>query len=166
MIDMALVTGRMTSLKTAVDIGQTVKEINDLTQVRTKVIEMQGLILAAQSSAMTAQTQLFQVLQENSELKAKVSAVEEWKTIESRYRLVDFGGGTLAFELRPEAANGEPPHRLCPVCFGKQSRSYLQHQGRTASEQDLYRCQPCNQDYVFGVRDDSAWSSRGTVFVV
>ncbi|MDQ0562300.1 hypothetical protein QO004_004105 [Rhizobium mesoamericanum] len=152
MVDMALVSGLVGTLKTAMDIGQTLKEINDLSQVRDKVIEMQGLILNAQSSAMTAQTQLFEVLHENSELKKKVSSVDEWKTTADRYRLVDFGAGTFAYELKEEAANGEPIHRLCPVCFGKQSRSYLQFQGVTSSRQDLFRCLPCGQDYFFGTK--------------
>lgn len=166
MVDMAIVSGLVGTLKTAMDIGQTVKEINDLSQVRDKVIEMQGLILNAQSSAMTAQTQLFEVLHENSELKKKVSATEEWKATADRYRLVDFGAGTFAYELKTEEANGEPIHRLCPVCFGKQGRSYLQYQGRTASQQDLYKCLPCAQEYLFGHRDDSAWASARTPFVV
>jgi hypothetical protein len=151
-VDLALVSGLVGTLKTAMDIGQTVKEINDLSQVRNKVIEMQGHILNAQSSAMTAQTQLFEVLHENSELKKKVSAAEEWKTTADRYRLVDFGAGTFAYELKEEAAHGEPIHRLCPVCFGKQSRSYLQYQGVTASHQDFFKCLPCGQDYFFGAK--------------
>ncbi|MDK4711091.1 hypothetical protein [Rhizobium sp. CNPSo 4039] len=157
MVDMAMISGLMGTLKTAMDIGMTVKEINDLSQVRDKVIEMQGLILNAQSSAMTAQTQLFEVFHENSELKKKVSEVEEWKATADRYKLVDFGGDTFAYELKAEAANGEPIHRLCPVCFGKRSRSYLQHQGITASRQDLFRCLPCGHEYLFGVKDQAGW---------
>jgi len=57
LVDLALLTGLAGGLKTAVDIGKTIKEINDLTVIRSKVIEMQDIILGAQSSAMAAQTQ-------------------------------------------------------------------------------------------------------------
>ncbi|WP_292136244.1 hypothetical protein [Mesorhizobium sp.] len=44
MVDLSLVTALVANLKTAIDIGKTVKEINDISQVRDKVIEMQELI--------------------------------------------------------------------------------------------------------------------------
>lgn len=157
MVDLGLVTALVGNLKTAIDIGKTVKEINDISQVRDKVIEMQELILSAQSSAMTAQTQLFEVLHENSELRKAVAAVDEWKSTAARYKLVDYGAGTFAYELRPEAANGEPSHRLCPVCFEQRRRSLLQFQGRTASAQDFYKCSPCGQDYFFGAKQASSF---------
>lgn len=152
MVDLALLTGLAGGLKTAVDIGKTIKEINDLTVIRSKVIEMQDIILGAQSSAMAAQTQLFELLQENSELKTKVAAVDDWKATAARYQLKDYGGGTFAYELKAEAANGEPPHKLCPVCFEKGKRSVLQFWGRTAMSQDFYKCVPCSSDYFLGHR--------------
>jgi hypothetical protein len=157
MVDMTLVSGIAGSLKTAFEIGKTIKEINDLSAVRSKVIEMQDLILGAQSSAMAAQTQLFEVLQENAELKRKASAVDEWNTTAARYALKDYGGGTFAYELR-DATNGEPSHRLCPSCFSQGKKSILQFQGETASSQDFFKCMPCGQDYFFGVADTSSWN--------
>lgn len=152
MVDLALLTGLAGGLKTAVDIGKTIKEINDLTVIRSKVIEMQDIILGAQSSAMAAQTQLFELLQENSELKAKVAAVDDWKATAARYQLTDYGDATFAYELKEEAANGEPLHRLCPACFESNKRSILQFWGKTSSSRDIYKCGPCDRDYYFGQR--------------
>lgn len=47
-VDLNLVSGIVGNLKTAMDIGKVVKELNDISQVRDKVIEMQDLILGAQ----------------------------------------------------------------------------------------------------------------------
>ncbi|MGM5057873.1 hypothetical protein ACD589_24785 [Rhizobium sp. 814_E9_N1_1] len=157
MVDMTLVSGIAGSLKTAFEIGKTVKEINDMSAVKGKVIEMQDLILSAQSSAMAAQAQLYEVLQENAELKRKANAVDEWNRTTARYALKDYGGGTFAYELRPDAANGEPIHRLCPACFAQGKMSILQFQGETASHQQFYKCMPCGQDYFFGVANTSSW---------
>lgn len=160
MVDLTLVSGIATTLKTAMDIAKTTKEISDMSTVKSKVIEMQDLILTAQSSAMAAQTQLYEILQENAELKRKVSAVDDWKSTASRYSLKDYGGGTFAYELRAEAANGEPQHRLCPACFESGKKSILQFQGRTASQQDYFKCLPCEQDYFLGIINTSSWSGR------
>lgn len=154
MVDLTLVSGIAGTLKTAVDIAKTVKEVNDMTTVKGKVIEMQDLILTAQSSAMTAQTQLFELLQENADLKRKVSDVEEWKSTAARYALKDFGGGTFAYELKAEDTKGEPPHRICPTCFELGKRSVLQFQWKTNDEQDLYKCAPCGQQLFLGIRQD------------
>lgn len=100
MVDLTLVSGIATTLKTAMDIAKTTKEISDMSTVKGKVIEMQDLILTAQSSAMAAQTQLYEILQENAELKRKVSAVDDWKSTASRYSLKDYGGGPLRMNSR------------------------------------------------------------------
>jgi hypothetical protein len=161
LVDLALLTGLAGGLKTAVDIGKTIKEINDLTVIRSKVIEMQDIILGAQSSAMAAQTQLFELLQENSELKAKVAAVDDWKATAARYQLRDYGEGTYAYELKAEAAHGEPPHKLCPVCFENGKRSLLQFQGKNAYEQRMYKCLSCVADFDLGTRVEIDWSRSG-----
>lgn len=160
MVDLALVSGIATTLKTAMDIAKTTKEISDMSTVKGKVIEMQDLILTAQSSAMAAQTQLYEILQENAELKRKVSAVDDWKSAASRYVLKDYGGGTFAYELRVDASNGEPQHKLCPACFEAGKRSVLQHQGTTASHQELFKCMPCDHEYRLGTINKSAWNGR------
>ncbi|CAH0338934.1 hypothetical protein [Rhizobium sp. CECT 9324] len=160
MIDIALWSGVASGLKTAVDIGKTIKEINDLTVIRSKVIEMQDIILGAQSSAMAVQTQLFELIQENSELKAKVAAVDDWKATAARYQLKDYGEGTYAYELKEDAANGEPPHKLCPVCFENDKRSLLQFQGKTVSKQHMYKCHSCGGDFYLGTRSETSWPSR------
>lgn len=71
MVDMSMIVGAVGSLKSAVDIAKTVKEINDISVVRDKVIEMQDLILSAQASAVSAQSQLMEMIQENGELKTQ-----------------------------------------------------------------------------------------------
>ncbi|WP_207588959.1 hypothetical protein [Rhizobium sp. ZX09] len=160
MVDLTLVSGIATTLKTAMDIAKTTKEISDMSTVKGKVIEMQDLILTAQSSAMAAQTQLYEILQENAELKRKVSAVDDWKSTASRYSLKDYGGGTFAYELKADATDGEPTHRLCPACFEVGKKSILQHQGTTASQQQLFKCIPCDHEYRLGSINKSSWNGR------
>lgn len=150
MVDMAVITGAVTSLKAAVDIAKTAKDMNDLTAVRGKVIEMQELILQAQSSAVVAQAQVLELLQETTELRAKVSKEVQWRAEAARYKLVDYGDGTFAYELKFESAEGEPAHRLCATCYSKGQKSILQFKHVTPLKQDMYQCVPCKRELAFG----------------
>ncbi|MDK1377112.1 MULTISPECIES: hypothetical protein [unclassified Sinorhizobium] len=163
MVDMGLITGAVTTLKTAVDIASSLKEINDLTVMRNKVIEMQNLIMSAQGTAVAAQSQMLQMVHEIAELKAQVAKVEEWKATSERYHLVDYGGNTLAYELTEKAANGEPIHRLCPVCFEQRRRSILQFRFKTNAGQQKYACVPCDREFDFGHRQSSSAPAHRTI---
>lgn len=159
-VDLTLVSSLAGTLKSAADAAKSAKDASDMPTMRGKMIEMQDLILSAQSATMTASAQLFELLQENAELKRKVEASDAWKSTSERYALKDYGGGTFAYELRAEEARGEPIHKICPVCFEAARRSVLQFRGRTSSRQEMFRCVPCEHDYFFGNADTSGWNRR------
>jgi hypothetical protein len=74
------------------------------------IIELQEKIITAQ----LAQSELVDRLHA---LQEKAARFETWKAEKKRYELTDFGAGTFAYLLKPEAANGEPTHRICARCF-------------------------------------------------
>ena len=74
------------------------------------------------------------------------------KLKKQRYQLKDFGGATLAYELKPDCVNGEPVHRICPACYQKDRKSLLQPTGRVFSAQAQWHCPECKADFLFGVR--------------
>ena len=43
-----------------------------------------------------------------------------------RFQVTNFGGGTFAYLLKDEAADGEPPHRVCATCYEDGRKSILQ----------------------------------------
>lgn len=159
-VELALVSDLAGTLKTAAELAKTVKDANDMPTIKGKIIEMQDLLLTAQSSTMAASTKLFELLQENASLKRKVEAADVWTSTAQRYALKDYGGGTFAYELKPEEARGDPIHKICPVCFEANKRSVLQFRGRTTSRQEMFRCMPCEHDYFFGTADNSSWNRR------
>lgn len=159
-VDLTLVSSLAGTLKIAAEAAKSAKEAGDLPTVRGKMIEMQDLILSAQSATLAASAQLFELLQENAELKRKLEEADNWRSTAERYALKDYGGGTFAYELRTEEARGEPTHKICPVCFEAHRRSVLQFSGRTSSRQEMYRCVPCEHDYFFGNADTSGWNRR------
>jgi hypothetical protein len=137
----------LAAFKQILDTASALKDMNDQTVRAAAVIDLQKQIL-------DAQRQQFEVLQRNAELEATVAAFEKWNTEAQRYQLKDYGGNTFAWEIRADAANGEPIHRLCPTCFSQRRKSILQFDSRTAFGQDRYECPPCKVPFEFGVRQD------------
>jgi hypothetical protein len=160
MIDMGTIASAVGSLNAASQIAKGILGLHDMQAVQHKVIELQGVILAAQSSALSAQSDQFSLLEEVRGLKAKMAELEAWDTQKKRYELKDFGGGTFAYQLKPSEAGGEPPHRICATCYEKGHRSILQFDFRTASGQDRYDCHSCKTRFEFGHRQERP-QSRG-----
>jgi hypothetical protein len=142
------------ALKTAFNMAQGLQDIHDAVARDRAVIELQKEILAAQA----AQSALIEQVRD---LEKKVAGFETWDTEKKRYRLTDFGGNTFAYALKPEAAEGEPPHRICPACYEKRQKSILQFDFRTAAGQDKYICPACKTAYEFGVRQQRTMRSPG-----
>jgi hypothetical protein len=150
MVDMASISAAVTGLKTATDIAKGLMDLKTTAEVQGKVIELQGVILAAQSSALAAQSDQFTLLERIRELEREMAQLEAWDAEKKRYKLKDYGGGTFAYELKPEEARGEPMHRVCAACYQKRHIAILQFVGQS-SGQDHYRCLACKTDQWFGI---------------
>jgi len=133
--------------KTLYDSAKALKDINDATVRNGAVIELQEKIL----SARDAQTAL---LERVGELEKEVARFETWETEKKRYKLTDFGGATFAYLLTPEAANGEPTHRICATCYQRDQKSILQF-AHGGEGQDYYRCPVCDKTQAFGIHQRS-----------
>ncbi len=134
------------ALKSAFDIAKGLKDIDNAARRNAAVIELQEKILAAQS----AQSDLVELIRE---LEQKVASFERWEAEKKRYKLTDFGGGTFAYLLKPEATNGEPSHRICAQCYQKSEKSILQFLHRSYG-QDYFKCH--NLAGIWGVRCPAA----------
>ena len=163
MIDMGTIASTIGSIKTAGEIAKGFLDLKEATAFQGKVIELQGVIMAAQTSALAAQSDQFTLLNQVRELETKMAKLEAWEAQKKRYSLKDFGGGTFAYELKEAERAGEPIHRICPACYEKGHRSILQFDYRTSSAQDRYKCPGCKTDFEFGVRQQSQpRSARGS----
>lgn len=60
----------------------------------------------------------------------------------ARYVLAQTDGGAIVYALKPECAEGEPMHYLCPACFDHRKRPILQPMGQ------FLRCSHCGTDYA------------------
>lgn len=133
------------AVKAAFDIAKGLKDIDDAARRNTAVIELQEQILSAQQ----AQSALIERIRD---LEKEVAGFAIWETEKKRYKLTDYGGGTFAYELKAEAAEGEPSHRICAACFQKGHKSILQFDFRTSKGQDRYKCPDCKTEFDQGHR--------------
>jgi len=144
MPDMGAISGLAASLTAAADITKGMVGLRDTTMVQDKVIELQGVILSAQSNALTAQSEQFSLLERIRALEEKVTGFEAWDTEKQKYELKQVHTGAFAFVLKPEASGGETPHWLCTTCYENNRKSILQAQGRTSDKSfQKYACPTC-----------------------
>jgi hypothetical protein len=152
MVDITAIAGAVTSLRSAIDITKALKDVTDANLVQTKVFELTREILTAQASALDAREAQRELMDKIRELEAQVRQFEAWEVEKRRYQLKDYGGNTFAYELRPDAANGEPIHRVCPTCFQQRRLDILQFHSQTSDRQDKYGCKACKMEFLFGIR--------------
>lgn len=142
MVDIAAISGAMTSLKTAHDIAKTMLGLRDVSMVREKVIELQGAILTAQSDAFEANSAQTTLLERVRELEKEVADLKAWDAESQRYQLQQVAPGAFAYTVKPDAQGAEPAHWICANCYQHRRKSILQSQGVGATG-ETWVCSVC-----------------------
>lgn len=147
----AAIQGALGSLKAAAGIVRSMMDMKVTAEVQDKVIELQGVILEAQTSAISATTAQYELNERVRELEAALAAREDWKAESLRYALVAmWGGAAQAYALKEAAAQGEAPHLLCPQCFASGKKGMLAPVKRNG---DIYYvCPQCKNTIETGFR--------------
>jgi hypothetical protein len=101
---MAAFASAFASLKAAGDIAKALVNLRDTTAFQTQLIELQGQILSAQSSALTAQTDQSVLLDRKRDLEEEVARLKVWEVEKERYQLTN---------IRPPNAPGGKRLDLC-----------------------------------------------------
>lgn len=126
-MDMALIQGTISGLKTAADIAKSLMEMKSVSDIQGKVIELQSAILAAQSSALAANADQSAMAEEIRALKEEMARVKAWESQKQRYQLTQFGReSALVYALKKSVSNSEPAHYLCAKCYEDGKRMILQ----------------------------------------
>jgi hypothetical protein len=129
----------LSGFKAMLDIAKSFKDMNDANARKAVAIELQGQILSQQEKHSG-------LIEQVHELKDKLAAFEKWETEKARYKLCNITVGSLAYALRRENAEGEPPHWLCTDCYENRRKSILK---RTADMMNSYwNCHPCGSSVV------------------
>lgn len=144
-------TGMVQSLKAATDIGKALIGIRDATIVHEKVVELNGEILSAQSSALAAQADQFALLEHIRSLEKQVGELEGWEAEKQKYKLIEVRPGAFAYAPKEPAETPEPPHLICAQCYEGRHKSFLQKQLIQPGRCDVLMCLRCGADiYLTG----------------
>lgn len=149
MVDISAIAGMMTALKGAKDIATAMKELRDGTLIQEKVIELNGKILDAQSSAFVANDERTSLIDQVRQLEKRVAELEVWETEKARYVLTNVGDGVLAYRLKAGVEGNETQHLLCAHCFQKGQKSFLQATQELKMRRRLHLCPACKTQYAF-----------------
>jgi hypothetical protein len=141
----AEVFGGLSAFSTMFGIAKSMKDMNDAVIRNQAVYDLTEQILGAQEKYAAA-------IERVRDLEKEVAAFEAWEAEKKRYQMKDYGGGTIALELKPEMANGEPPHRICPSCHQNRKKGFLQPKGQNAWHQEMVKCCECNKQFELGQR--------------
>jgi len=147
MTDPMTINGLITGLKTAGEIASAFVGLRDQAMIQTKVIELQSVILAAQSSAMSAQGDQLALLENKRRLEGQIAELEAWEREKKRYNLEEIGRGTFAYVLKVDALPPEPRHMICPSCYEHQRKSILQA-GEVSMARRVHRCPSCGTEVL------------------
>jgi hypothetical protein len=130
-VDITAIAGLVSSLKAATDISKAMVGLRDGALIQSKVIELQGVILTAQQSALSAQSDQFAVLERVRELEKEIAHLKAWDTEKKKYELREVSPGAFAYVMKKSAKGGEPPHWLCAACYQRGNKFILQDHGLT-----------------------------------
>ena len=142
------------SAKTAFDLIKATKELSNSTEVLTAVNDVQMKLSSAIAAALASQEKQASLAERVRELEAQLREVEDWNTQMQRYELFEFPTKALAYQLKPEMANGAPIHYLCTACVDKKKKTTLQPIHRylrcPECQSDIVAQEPPRQDITFG----------------
>ena len=145
MADTAAIGGIAASLQAASVIVKGLIGIHDTALIQDKVIELQGVILAAQSDALTAQSDQFSLLDRVRQLETQMAELKAWDAEKQKYELTEITTGTFAYALKDAEQTSEPAHWICPNCFQHHQKSILQR-GVIRHRRRIYHCHNCKSE--------------------
>lgn len=129
-MDYSLIQGTVASLKAASDLARGFLDLKSIADVQGRVIELQSVILSAQTDALAANSQQSAMAEDIRKLRQQIADMEAWAAERERYALTALEPGIFVYALMKDAAaRGEPPHWLCAHCFGTGAKVVLQSEG-------------------------------------
>jgi len=123
--------------------------LNRSRDVQGKVIELQSIILSAQSSALAAKSEQSAMIQRISDLEKEIARVKAWEETKQRYELHQPVRGTFVYALKDQSDATEPPHWICAHCYEDGRRSILQFQKQDYSYR-YHACPHCRAEFCTG----------------
>lgn len=135
----------ISSIKTAADIAKGLSALKSEADVNIALIDIQRTLLDAQTAALADKSTIDSLGRRISELEDRIRGFESWEKERARYVLTASPLGAHTYDLRPNLADGEIPHRLCVACFNDRKKSVLHVKAKHSGGEIIY-CPRCDKD--------------------
>jgi hypothetical protein len=152
MIDIGSVAALAGSLKAAGEITKAMVGLRDTAMMQSKVIELNGIILSAQSSALEANIAQSNLLERVRNLEKEIAQLEAWDTEKEKYDLKSISGNTFAYASKTNGQPSGPSHLICATCYEHRKKSLLQR----ADSAHLF-CPECKTRLKFDSTESQAF---------
>ena len=140
----AEIAAAVTGIRSALDLTKAMVGLRDAEAFRTKSIELQGIIMDAYEKGIEAREAHSAQLERVRTLEAEITSLKDWNAEKQNYELKPIGEGAVAYMLKPDKRGSEPPHWLCPNCYSKGQKSFLNPTGVQMGRGWIYRCSACD----------------------
>jgi hypothetical protein len=115
----------LTGIRASLDIAKAMVNLRDAESFRAKSIELQTVVLDTLEKAILAREAQTELGDRIRALEAEVAHLKSWDAEKQNYELKKSGDASVAYMLKPDRRGSEPPHWLCPNCFSKGQKSFL-----------------------------------------
>lgn len=165
-MDMGSIATAISGLQAATNIAKSMVGVRDASVIQVKTIELQSAILAAQTSALTAQSEQFSLLDRIRELEKEVTRIEAWGAEKQRYQLNEVKPGVFTYILKEEEGAAELMHQICANCCDvHQRKSILQIETQAVGRAEILFCHHCGSEiYIRGMRRNEHGQRRKPTF--
>jgi hypothetical protein len=150
------ISGALGALQSASNIIKTLAGLRSESERSAKLIELQSQIMAAQTSAIQANTSQTALVDRVRQLEAEIARLETWSTEKQRYELKAVSAGSFAYALKANEQGSEPSHYICQTCYEKGKKCILQLKPSSFHAQQMgvptsFLCPECKAEVIGGV---------------
>jgi ribosomal protein S6 len=157
MVSMTSIIGFASGMKTAADITKALIDLKVTGEVQAKIVELQSIIMSAQSSALEAQQEQFGFQRRIEDLENEINRLKEIGEEKINYEIKQVDPGCFAYMLKLEFRKNELPMWFCIPCFDNGYKRVLQSTGENSSSRLRYTCTSCSGFFAVRPRVSPNW---------
>ena len=116
----------LSSLSTALNIGKSLVNINDMAKRQEALIQFNSVIIDAQSKIMASQSEKTALTAKVDELEKECMRLKNWESERKKYTRQEIAFGVFAYIENNFIGKLQNSHKYCCNCFDNYKKSTLQ----------------------------------------
>jgi len=116
------------------NIAKTLLNLRDKAKLNEKIIELQSVIITAQTQVMSIQQDSTALETRVRELEAECMRLKDWSAEKQNYTCRRIARGVFAYLQKEAVSNFQDAHKYCCNCFDQGEKSLLQQTTKPLEE--------------------------------